>query len=119
MIGDYILIGALPIVFVASALLQSVIDVLYTIDNQTTKATLGTFELGSAVSRLTAAIEMLWIAIYCVKMCFLASYKFHQTLSAYVNVYLTRHYWITVGLCSVGFLLTVSQPIVLCPSPGQ
>ncbi|KAF2793285.1 hypothetical protein K505DRAFT_244729 [Melanomma pulvis-pyrius CBS 109.77] len=57
---------------------------------------------------------MLWIVIYCVKFCFLAQFKFHKPPYAYVSIYLTRYYWVSIGICTAGLLFTLIQPIVLC-----
>lgn len=114
-VGDYILVASLPMLFTASGLLHSVSNAIYSIDGPGTYAS---SDWNLVPQRLTAAIELLWIAIYCVKMCFLAQLKFYKPPYAYVNVQLTRYYWATVGLCSMGFMFTVSQPIVLCPDSG-
>jgi hypothetical protein len=118
MVSDYILIASLSILFTASGLLHSVLSTVYSIDRPATYAFSAISEQKLVPLRLTAAMEMLWIAIYCVKLCFLAQFKFYKPPYAYVNVHLTRHYWATVCLCSTGFLFTLSQPIVLCPNPG-
>jgi len=118
MARDYILVASLPMLFTASGLLHSVLSVVYSIDNPATYTFYAISAQDMAPLRLTAAMEMLWIAIYCVKLCFLVQFKFYKPPYAYVNVHLTRYYWATVCLCTTGFLFTLSQPIVLCPSLG-
>ncbi|KAF2874263.1 hypothetical protein BDV95DRAFT_487300 [Massariosphaeria phaeospora] len=73
----------------------------------------------SGSSSITAAIELLWIAIYAVKFCFLAQFKFHKPPYAYVSLHLTRYYWSCIGICTAAFLFTVAQPIILCPNNGK
>ncbi|KAL1591648.1 hypothetical protein SLS60_011646 [Paraconiothyrium brasiliense] len=43
-------------------------------------------------------MELIWIAIYCVKFCYLAQFKFYKPPYAYVVIALTRYYWTAVGL---------------------
>jgi hypothetical protein len=105
LVYDYFLIAALPMLFMASGLLSTHAD--------------PDLSFHGSTFRLTAAIEVLWIAIYCVKFCFLAQFKFYKPPYAYVNVHLTRYYWTTVCIYSAGFLFTIIQPIVLCPSSGR
>ncbi|KAH7082900.1 hypothetical protein BKA63DRAFT_402973 [Paraphoma chrysanthemicola] len=69
--------------------------------------------------RITSAIELLWITVYCVKASFLAQFKFHKPLVASVSKVLTRFYWMTVGICGSSFLFTLVVPILLCHSPER
>ncbi|KAF1967690.1 hypothetical protein BU23DRAFT_482844 [Bimuria novae-zelandiae CBS 107.79] len=64
-------------------------------------------------------MELIWVAIYCVKFCYLAQFKFYKPPYAYVNATLTAYYWVAVGCCSVGFVFTIIQPIVLCRMPDK
>ncbi|KAF2449203.1 hypothetical protein P171DRAFT_350975 [Karstenula rhodostoma CBS 690.94] len=116
--NDYFLVAGVPILLAGFALLQSVIHQLYwaeDTDNDPTALSQST----DASRRLVATIELIWIAIYCVKFCYLTQFKFYKPPYAYVVVALTRYYWAVVGLCSIGFLFTIVQPIVLCASKGQ
>ncbi|KAF2689898.1 hypothetical protein K458DRAFT_96349 [Lentithecium fluviatile CBS 122367] len=93
MVNDYFLIAALPMLLAASGLLHCTFGAL---------SIFADAELSipdtSATIRLTAAVELLWVTIYSVKICFLAQFKFFKPPYAYVNVHLTRYYWATVGL---------------------
>ncbi|KAF2465613.1 uncharacterized protein BDR25DRAFT_239503 [Lindgomyces ingoldianus] len=62
---------------------------------------------------------MLWTTIYCVKFCFLAQFKFHKPPYAYVSKHLTRYYWSSIGICSAAVLVTLIQPIILCPNSDR
>jgi hypothetical protein len=118
MANDYFLIVALPSLYAASSLMQSILSSLYW-----GEGVHGAFNASAAspsvAARLTGAIEMLWITIYSVKFCFLAQFKFHKAPYAYVSVHLTRYYWASVGACGIGFLFTLAQPIIVCPRPGN
>ncbi|KAF2110778.1 hypothetical protein BDV96DRAFT_583699 [Lophiotrema nucula] len=109
MLNDYFLVAGLPIFFIGAGLVQSVLPFLY---EQHALAT--NRHAGKILRRLPAAIEMLWITIYCVKFCFLAQFKFHKPPYAYVSVHLTRYYWAVVSICSASFIVTLVQPLVLC-----
>lgn len=117
MVNDYFLVAAIPMLFAGSALLHSTLDGLYRYEYAVSDADHHT-QLPKTTSCLTAAIEMLWISIYCVKFCFLAQFKFHKPPYAYISVHLTRYFWASIIICSAAFLFTIIHPIVLCPSPG-
>jgi hypothetical protein len=118
--NDYFLVAAVPFLLAGCSLLQSVILQLSWIEDTIIS------QDGAALSqhtdasrRLVAAMVLIWIAIYCVKFCYLAQFKFYKPPYAYVVMALTRYYWIAIGLCSVGFLFTIVQPIVLCATRGK
>lgn len=120
MVNDYFLVVAVPALFVGAGLLQSTLNSLYLHETSTSHADQETtIQSASAGPRLTAVIEMLWIVIYCVKFCFLAQFKFHKPPYAYVSIYLTRYYWVSIGICTAGLLFTLVQPIILCSHPGK
>ncbi|KAF2260533.1 hypothetical protein CC78DRAFT_584668 [Lojkania enalia] len=115
MVNDYFLILALPALFVAAGLLQTVLHDLY--DEQAAGIWMDPNESPQPkilAPRLTASMEMLWLTIYCVKFCFLAQFKFHKPPYAYISPYFTRYYWVAIGTCGAAFLFTLIQPIVLC-----
>ncbi|KAF1957113.1 hypothetical protein CC80DRAFT_412196 [Byssothecium circinans] len=115
MINDYFLVAALPILFIALGLLQSILSALFEIEKSSIFiAQVLQPRLPGTTPRLTAAVELLWVTIYCVKFCFLAQFRFHKPPYAYVNVHLTRYYWSTIGICAAAFLITIAEPIVLC-----
>jgi hypothetical protein len=117
MVNDYLLVSALPVLYIGAGLLQSSLSALYLYESsvlpidraQMTQPT-------RVVYRLTASIEMLWFVIYCVKFCFLAQFKFHKPPYAYISIYLTRYYWTSIGICSAALVFTMIQPIILCPN---
>ncbi|OAG12360.1 uncharacterized protein CC84DRAFT_1077377 [Paraphaeosphaeria sporulosa] len=117
--NDYFLVAGVPILLTGFALLQSVIYQLYWTEESLTDNTTAWSRHTDTSRRLVAAIELIWVAIYCVKFCYLAQFKFYKPPYAYVDAALTRHYWAVVGLCSVGFLFTLVQPIVLCTTRGK
>ncbi|KAF9741168.1 hypothetical protein PMIN01_00707 [Paraphaeosphaeria minitans] len=84
------------------ALLQSAIHQLYWAEETLTETPTALLEPTDASRRLVAAIELIWIAIYCVKACYLSQFKLYKP-----------------PLCSVGFLFTIVQPIVLCATREQ
>ena len=115
--SEYFLIVALLSLFVGTGLLQSTRNDFYA---QSSARTFGGIEQRTSVApRLTASIELLWVAIYCVKASFLVQFKFHKPLYAYVSPRLTRHYWATIAVCGSAFLFTTVVPIVLCPQSSQ
>ncbi|KAH7135330.1 hypothetical protein B0J11DRAFT_502156 [Dendryphion nanum] len=113
MINDYFLVAALPLLLTASGLIQSSFDVLYRVETFD-KVSITTTLTSKEASRLVAAIEFLWAAIYCVKFCFLAQFKFYKPPYAYVVIHLTRYYWTSIGICVAAFVFTIIQPIVIC-----
>lgn len=115
--SDYFLIFALPCIFAGVALLQTSLDTLYAFESRLALGEEGRADpRGSTAARLASAIELLWIGIYSVKASFLAQFKFYKPPFAYVSVLLTRLYWVIVAVCGLGFLFTLTVPIVLCPS---
>ncbi|KAF2853121.1 hypothetical protein T440DRAFT_476962 [Plenodomus tracheiphilus IPT5] len=116
-ISDYFLLTALPPLLIGTALLQSIFDDLHARWPSGSDIPASSLKTTSRVtSRLTTAIELLWLTIYCVKASFLAQFKFYKPLYAYVSPSLTRHYWTCIGVCAISFLLTLIVPIVLCPN---
>jgi len=107
MVNDYFLLPAIPALIASCSLLQTILRDLYISEI-----------ISRSVNRLPAAIDLLWVAIYCVKFCFLAQFQFYRPPYAYVVAWLTRYYWMAVGICSAGFIFTIVQPIVLCSSSG-
>ena len=114
--SDYLLLLALPSLFCGSALLWSTLDALYDLSDTGSKADQSRARGATATSRLTASIELLWIAIYCVKASFLLQFKFHKPPFSLVSANLTRHYWATSGTCIASFLCTLAVPPILCSS---
>lgn len=114
--NDYFLVAAAPVLLIGFALLQSVVHRVY--DVQDALSDVSTSGQTSVVRRLAAAVEMVWIAIYLVKFCYFAQFKFYKAPYKYVDPHLTTYYWTAIGLCVAGFLFTIAQPVVLCPSPG-
>jgi hypothetical protein len=110
MVNDYFLVLALPVLFIGAALLQSALSLLYQYEDMMLRGY--AINPAAASPRLTAAIEMLWIAIYSVKFCFLAQFKFYKPPYTYVSVHFTRYYWVTVGICVTSFVYALIQPIV-------
>lgn len=118
--SDYFLILALPSLFAASALLQSCLDELYTQWPQDNYAAHQMFDHETyAASRLAGAIELLWLAIYCVKASFFSQFKFYKPPYAYVSPRLTRYYWAAVGISVVAFIFTLTLTAILCSSASQ
>lgn len=117
MANDYFLIAAIPLFLAGFALLQSSINPLY--DTEGAFVSMPILQPTAATRRSVAAVELIWIAIYCVKFCYLASFKFYKPPYSYVDPLLTKYYWTTNGLCCAGFVFTIIQPIVLCQSPGS
>lgn len=117
--NDYFLVTAIPVLLASFGLLQSVIHQLCPTEESLTDDTTASAPPTDTSRRIVAAIELAWIAIYCVKFCYLAQFKFYKPPYAYVDVALTRYYWAVIGFCSVGFLFTMVQPIALCISRGR
>lgn len=116
MLNDYFLVAALPLLYIGVGLLQATSTALFSFGAQTSP--LGAVVPPNTARQLTAAIELLWIVIFSVKLCFLAQFKFHKPPYAYVSVRLTRYYWACITLCVIGGLYAIIQPIVLCFSAG-
>jgi hypothetical protein len=104
-LSEYFPIIALLSLFAGTGLLQSTRNELY-----------AQLSAGAFGGTPTAAIELLWITIYCVKASFFNQFKFHKPLYAYVPHCLTCYYWITVAICGSAFPCTIIVPIVLCPN---
>ena len=120
MMNDYFIVVAFPALCISLGVLQSTIEALYRYQDSTSHSTrVATVQGAGSAPRLTAAIELLWIAIYCVKFCFLVQFKFHKPPYAYVSKRLTRYYWTSVGICTMALLFTLIQPIILCPNAGN
>lgn len=118
--NDYFLIAVVPFLLAGFSLLQSIIQQLYrTEDAHTEEVRTASSQPTDVSRRLVAAMELMWIAIYCVKFCYLAQFKFYKPPYAYVVIALTRYYWTAVGLCVAGFFFTIVQPIVLCHTGGK
>ncbi|KAF2635402.1 hypothetical protein P280DRAFT_553788 [Massarina eburnea CBS 473.64] len=118
--NDYFLVAALPCLFIACGLLPSILGLL----SQNPDASPDPnhdfqSQFPGATPRLVATIELLWIVIFFVKFSFLFQFKFYKPPYAYVNVHLTRYYWMTIGVSCAAFLFTIVYPIVLCPNPGN
>jgi hypothetical protein len=108
MVNDYLLVVALPALYIGAGLLQSSLSVLYLYEGSVLPIDQAQMAQPTrAVSRLKASIEMLWLVVYCVKFCFLAQFKFHKPPYAYVSVYLTRYYWASIGICSAALVFTL------------
>lgn len=111
---------ALPSLLGGVGLLQSSLDIFY--DGWPTGGA-GSMQPQerhtSAAPRLTAAIELLWLTIYCVKASFFAQFKFNKPLLAHVSPRLTRYYWTAVVICGAAYILTLVIPVLLCPRFGQ
>lgn len=115
--SDGPLLLALPSLFAGSALLSSTLDVLYDHgDTETPGHRSYVRQHAIAASRLTAAIELLWIIIYCVKGSFLLQFEFHKPPYSLVSAYLMRYYWVTISVCIAACLCTLAVPPTLCPS---
>jgi hypothetical protein len=115
--SDCLLLLALPSLFAGSALLHTALEMLYDHGDAETRADRSHVQQhASAASRLTAAIELLWVAIYCVKGSFLLQFKFHKPPYSLVSANLTRYYWATISVCTAGLLYTLAVPPILCPS---
>ena len=115
--SDHLLLLALPSLFAGSALLHSTLDALYDYGATESPADRNHVRPDStAAPRLTAAIELLWVTIYCVKASFLLEFKFHEPPYSLVSANLTRYYWATIGICTAAILCTLAAPPVLCPS---
>jgi len=115
--SDGLLLLALPSLFAGSALLFSTLDILYDDGDVETRAHRSYVrQHARAASRLTAAIELLWIIIYCVKGSFLLQFKSHVPPYSLVSANLTKYYWVTISVCTAAFLCTLAVPPVLCPS---
>lgn len=119
MTNDYFLVAALPALYLGTGLLQSTVGTLYVSRTDLASARGYLAHPASAVPRLTAAIELLWLSIYCVKACFLAQFKFNEPPYAYVSTHLTRYYWALIGICTTAYLFTFVQPIILCPDTSM
>ena len=117
--NDYFLVAGIPILLAGFVLLQSVTHQLYLTEKSLADDTAASAPPADASRRVVAAIELIWIAIYCVKFCYLAQFKFYKPPYAYVVMELTRYYWAVIGFCSVGFMFTIVQPIALCISRGR
>lgn len=115
---DYPLVLAVPVLFIALGLLQTILPAVLQMGDQF-HGTDTAHSIDLSTSRLTAIIEMLWIVIYCVKFCFLAQFKLYRPPYAYVNVNLTRCYWVMMVVCFVAFVLTIVVPAILCPNQGK
>jgi hypothetical protein len=112
--SDGVLLLALSSLFAGSALLFSTLDVLYDHGDAETRAHRGYVrQHASAASRLTSAIELLWITIYSVKGSFLLQFKFHKPPHSLVSANLTRYYWATISVCTAAFLCTLAVPPIL------
>ena len=117
--NDYFLVAAAPVLVIGIAFLQSGLHQIYGLQNNFSDADGSSMSRRSnALRRIVAAVEMMWIATYLVKFCYLAQFKFYKAPYRYVDPNLTAYYWAAVGLCVTGFLFTIAQPIILCPSPG-
>lgn len=117
--SDYFLLMSLPSLFAGAALLHSTLDELYTYWPMGVRTSSQPIDQSTAVtSRLTSAIELLWVTIYCVKASFFAQFKFHRPPYAYVSPSLTRYYWAATSICGCAFVVTLVIPIVLCPNAG-
>lgn len=117
MVNDYLLVVALPALYIGAGLLQSSLSVLYLYEGSVLPIYRAQMAQPTrAAPRLTSSIEMLWLVVYCVKFCFLAQFKFHKPPYAYVSIYLTRYYWASIGICSSALVFTLIQPIILCPN---
>ncbi|KAH6633137.1 hypothetical protein C7974DRAFT_165699 [Boeremia exigua] len=109
--SDVLLLLALLSFFAGSALLHSTLSALYNHGSAGAGA-----DRKYVAPCLTAAIELLWITIYCVKASFLIQFKFHKPPYSLVSANLTRYYWTTIILCTAAFLYTLAVPPTLCPS---
>jgi hypothetical protein len=119
-VNDYFLVPALPILFIGASVLHSTLGPLYAIYEDTRPESREQhIQRTSVAPRLTASIEMFWVVVYCVKLCFLAQFKFHKSLYAYVSMHLTRHYWGSVGICLIALIFTLVQPVILCSNAGN
>lgn len=117
MVSDYLLVVALPALYIGAGLLQSSLSALYLHEGSVLPVDRAQMMQPATVApRLTASIEMLWLVVYCAKFCFLAQFKFHKPLYAYISLYLTRYFWASVGICSAALVFTLIQPIILCPN---
>lgn len=117
--NDYFLVAAVPFLLAGVSILQSVLPQLYNLERTLTDDINIESSARAHFSRgLGAAIELMWITIYCVKFCYFAQFKFYKPPYAYVDQALTIYYWIAVGISSAGFLFAIVQPIILCPTPG-
>ena len=115
--SDGLFLLALPSLFAGSALLFSTLDVLYDHGDAETRAHRNYVrQHASDASRLIAAIELLWITIYCVKGSFLLQFKFHKPPYSLVSANLTIYYWVTISVCTAAFLCTLAVPPILCQS---
>jgi hypothetical protein len=115
-LSEYFLIIALLALFVGTGLLHSTRDELYQLSSAEPFG--NTQPRAHTAPRFTAAIELLWVTIYCVKASFLAQFKFHKPLYAYVSPRLTRYYWAAIAICGSALLFTIVVPIVVCPNSG-
>ncbi|KAL5453278.1 hypothetical protein PMIN06_005539 [Paraphaeosphaeria minitans] len=97
--NGYFLVAGAPMLLARFALLQSAIHQLYWAEETLTETPTALLEPTDASRRLVAAIELIWIAIYCVKACYLSQFKLYKP--------------------PVGFLFTIVQPIVLCATREQ
>ncbi|CAI6326602.1 unnamed protein product [Periconia digitata] len=118
MFKDYSLVLALPMLFVALGLLHNIVDALYQLEGSVLDPTHQTeFRASGDPQRLTTVIELLWIVIYCVKLCFLTQFKLYRPPYAYVNANLTKFYWATTMICTGALVWTILVPVILCPNP--
>lgn len=118
--NDDFLVMALPCLLTGIVLLQSVLHELYAAhDNgdSTPKSPSNQHTYGAY--RFTAALELLWITIYCVKASFLAHFNFHKPPIAYVSPRLTRYHWAVISVCGLAFIFTLIVPAVLCPNESK
>lgn len=118
--SDYFLVVALPCLYAGCALLDSSLATLYVhVTDVPGEINISRDQPAGTSARLTSAIELLWITVYCVKASFLAQFKFHKPPYAYVSKHLTRFYWVTIGICGSSFLFTLAVPILLCRSSSE
>ncbi|KAF2200384.1 hypothetical protein GQ43DRAFT_76812 [Delitschia confertaspora ATCC 74209] len=123
MVNDYFVVLALPILFTGAGLLQSTLLGIYSYESLTGTNSHqmhgASVRDGTFTKRFIAALDMAWIAIYCVKFAFIASFKFHKPPYAYVSAHLTRYYWFIVGGCVTTFILTLVGQAVVCPGAAE
>ncbi|KAH7384510.1 hypothetical protein BKA66DRAFT_79973 [Pyrenochaeta sp. MPI-SDFR-AT-0127] len=119
--SDYFLIIGLPSLFAGAALLQTTLDVLYAHWPASVWVHSPPVQQDGIIAapRLTSAIELLWVAIYCVKASFFAQFKFHKPPYSYVSPSLTRYYWTAISICGLAFVFTLITPAVLCPNAAK
>ena len=122
---DYFILFATTCLTAEMALLLSYTDAMYRIDGATLNINVLKFLIGdrelskelisSGPSTLVAYMTLGWLAIFSVKVSFLALF---YEMCRNVSLKLTAHFWVTVAATILSSIVVILESFILCPQFG-